>query len=238
MQHSEELPGRGVRAVIDGKTVLAGNAVLLAEAGIPCPETESGTCVYVAVEGAYAGRLILADGLKSDAKQTLAALRRQGIRKLCMLSGDRRETAEAIGRELALDQVHSELLPAEKVRTLEQKMEETRGTTVYVGDGINDAPVLARADVGIAMGALGSDAAVEAADLVIMTDELGKIETAVRIARKTMAIARQNIVFSVVIKVGVLVLCSLNVLGMGAAVFGDVGVMVLAVLNAFRALRV
>ena len=238
ISYSEELPGRGVRAVIDGKTVLAGNITLLAEAGIDCPVNRSGTCVHVAAGDVYAGTLVLADAVKPHAKQTVAALRKIGIRKFCMLSGDRRETAEAIGRELGLDQVKSELLPADKVRELEALMAETGGTTVYVGDGINDAPVLARADVSIAMGALGSDAAVEAADLVIMTDEVEKIETAVRIARKTMAVARQNILFSVVIKVGILALCSLNVLGMGAAVFGDVGVMVMAVLNSFRTLRV
>jgi Cd2+/Zn2+-exporting ATPase len=154
-----------------------------------------------------------------------------------MLTGDVRSTAESIASRLGIDSTRSELLPGDKVNELEKMMAGSKGKTVYVGDGINDAPVLARADVGIAMGALGSDAAIEASDIVIMTDEVSKIETALRISKKTMNIARQNIVFSIAIKVGILILCSFDVLGMGVAVFGDVGVMVLAVLNSFRALK-
>ena len=234
---SEEVAGYGVKTVVDGKTVLAGNVKLMQTVGIECRENEAGTYVHTAVDGTYAGYIRIADEIKPDAQAGIASLKKAGIRKTFLLTGDNRQTGESTAEKLGIDYVKSELLPEEKVAELEKILSSAKGKTVYAGDGINDAPVLARADTGIAMGALGSDAAVEAADVVIMTDEIAKIETAIRIAKQTMCIAKQNIVFSVAIKVGILVLCSLNILGMDAAVFGDVGVMVLAVLNSFRVLR-
>ena len=234
---AQEIPGHGVRAVVDGKTVLAGNDKLMQTLGIHCQSTHAGTLVYVAVDGQYAGCIQISDQLKPDAKNGILALKKAGIQKTYMLTGDRKQSADHTAAQLGIDHVKSELLPQDKVAQLEDIMSTFKGKTVYVGDGINDAPVLARADAGIAMGALGSDAAIEAADIVIMTDQVTKIETALQIAKKTMSIAKQNIVFSLVIKIGILILCSLNVVGMGVAVFGDVGVMVLAVLNSFRAMR-
>lgn len=233
---SEEIPGHGVRAVVDGKTVFAGNEKLMQSLGISCQDQHKGTAVYVAVDGKYAGSIQIADRLKPDAQDGIRALRAGG-KKTFMLTGDRRQAAEYMASQLGIDCVKSQLLPQDKVAQLESIMASSKGKTLYVGDGINDAPVLARADAGIAMGAFGSDAAIEAADIVIMTDQVTKIEAALKIAKKTMSIARQNIIFSLAIKIGILILCSLNVVGMGVAVFGDVGVMVLAVLNAFRALR-
>lgn len=234
---SREISGHGVETVVDGRSVAAGNQRLMDRLGITCPETNGGTAVFVAVDGRFAGAVVIADQLKPDAQQGIAALKRAGIRSTCMLTGDRRPAAETVAQALGIDIVKSELLPGDKVAQLEQLMAAGTGKTVYVGDGINDAPVLARADAGIAMGALGSDAAIEAADIVIMTDEISKVETALTLARRTMAIARQNILFSVAIKLMILLLCSLNIVGMGVAVFGDVGVMVLAVLNSFRAME-
>ncbi len=234
---SEEIAGHGVSATVDGKKVYAGNIKLMKRLGIECKSSGEGTEVHIALDGAYAGSIIIADEVKSDAVDGISALKRAGIKQSCMLTGDVRSTAESIASRLGIDSTRSELLPGDKVNELEKIMAGSKGKTVYVGDGINDAPVLARADVGIAMGALGSDAAIEASDIVIMTDEVSKIETALRISKKTMNIARQNIVFSIAIKVGILILCSFDVLGMGVAVFGDVGVMVLAVLNSFRALK-
>lgn len=234
---SEEIAGHGVKAVVDGKTVLAGNGKLMENENIPYKKSQGNTVIYVAVDKRFAGSIIIADEIKSDAKAGIAALKKAGIKKTVMLTGDVKQTAEETADRLGIDDVVSDLLPDEKVSELEKIMLKTKGKTVYVGDGINDAPVLARADAGIAMGALGSDAAIEAADIVIMTDEISKIETAVKTAKKTMSIAKQNIIFSVAIKIGILVLCSFNIVGMGVAVFGDVGVMVLAVLNSFRALK-
>ena len=235
--HSEEIPGHGVVAVVDGKTVYAGSGRLMEKYAIPYEEAQGGTAVYISVDKAAAGSIIIADEIKPDAASGIAALRGIGIKKSFMLTGDMHHTATEIADILGIDEVCSELLPDEKVNELESIMNTSEGRTVYVGDGINDAPVLARADAGIAMGALGSDAAIEAADIVIMTDEISKIETAVKTAKKTMSIAKQNIIFSVAIKIGILILCSFNIVGMGVAVFGDVGVMVLAVLNSFRALK-
>lgn len=234
---SEEIAGHGVKAVVDGKTVLAGNGKLMESMDIPYEKAQGGTVVYVAVDKKFAGSIIIADEIKADAKTGIAAVKKAGIKKTVMLTGDVKQTAEETADKLGIDDVVSDLLPDEKVSELEKIMSKSKGKTVYVGDGINDAPVLARADTGIAMGALGSDAAIEAADIVIMTDEISKIETAVKTAKKTMSIAKQNIIFSVAIKIGILVLCSFNIVGMGVAVFGDVGVMVLAVLNSFRALK-
>lgn len=234
---SEEIAGHGVKAAVDGKTVLAGNSKLMESMDIPYEKAQGGTVVYVAVDKKFAGSIIIADEIKSDAKTGIAAVKKAGIKKTVMLTGDVNKTAVETADKLGIDDVVSDLLPDEKVSELEKIMSKSKGKTVYVGDGINDAPVLARADTGIAMGALGSDAAIEAADIVIMTDEISKIETAVKTAKKTMSIAKQNIIFSVAIKIGILVLCSFNIVGMGVAVFGDVGVMVLAVLNSFRALK-
>lgn len=234
---SEEIAGFGVKAVVDGRTVLAGNGKLMESENIDYIKTEGTAVIYVAVDKKFCGSIIIADEIKQDAKAGIAGLKKAGISQTFMLTGDVKATAEGIAGDLGIDRVSAELLPDDKVNELEKIMKTAKGRTVYVGDGINDAPVLARADTGIAMGALGSDAAVEAADIVIMTDEISKIGTAVKIARKTMSIAKQNIVFSLLIKIGILVLCSFNIVGMGVAVFGDVGVMVLAVLNSFRALK-
>lgn len=234
---SEEIAGFGVKAVVDGRTVLAGNGKLMESEKIDYIKTEGTAVIYVAVDKKFCGSIIIADEIKQDAKAGIAGLKKAGISQTFMLTGDVKAAAERIAGELGIDRVSAELLPDDKVNELEKIMKTAKGRTVYVGDGINDAPVLARADTGIAMGALGSDAAVEAADIVIMTDEISKIGTAVKIARKTMSIAKQNIVFSLLIKIGILVLCSFNIVGMGVAVFGDVGVMVLAVLNSFRALK-
>ncbi len=234
---SREIVGHGVFAVFDGKKVHVGNTKLMKMIGIDCNGTGEGTEVHIALDGRYAGHLLIADEIKNDAKEGISALKRAGIGKTYMLTGDTRATAEGIADALGIDFVKSELMPGDKVSELEKIMAETAGKTVYVGDGINDAPVLARADVGIAMGALGSDAAIEASDVVIMTDEIAKIGEAYAISKKTVSIAKQNIIFSIAIKVGILILCSLNVLGMGVAVFGDVGVMVLAVLNSFRTMK-
>ena len=235
--HSEEISGHGVIAVIDGKTVYAGSGRLMEKYAIPYKKAQGGTVLYVSVDKAAAGSIIIADEVKPDAASGIEALRAAGIKKTFMLTGDVSDAALTVAERLGIDEVHSELLPDEKVKELDKIIKASRGRTIYVGDGINDAPVLALADAGIAMGALGSDAAVEAADIVIMTDEISKIETAVKTAKKTMSIARQNIIFSVAIKIGILILCSFNIVGMGVAVFGDVGVMVLAVLNSFRALK-
>ena len=234
---SEEMAGYGVKAVVDGRTVLAGNSKLMESENIDYIKSDGTAVIYVAVDKKFCGSIIIADEIKQDAKAGIAGLKKAGISRTFMLTGDVKATAEKIASDLGIDRVSAGLLPDDKVNELEKIMKTAKGRTVYVGDGINDAPVLARADTGIAMGALGSDAAVEAADIVIMTDEISKIGTAVKIARKTMSIAKQNIVFSLLIKIGILILCSFNIVGMGVAVFGDVGVMVLAVLNSFRALK-
>lgn len=234
---SEEIAGQGVRTVINGRTVFVGNAKLMRSIGLSCKEYSGGTNVFIAIDDRFAGSIIIADEIKKDAKQGIEVLKKVGIKRIFMLTGDLKQSAEVTAEKLGIDCVESELLPDEKVSRLETILSVSKGKTIYVGDGINDAPVLARADVGIAMGALGSDAAIEAADIVIMTDEICKIEAAIKLSKKTMGIAKQNIIFSVAIKIGILVLCSLNVVGMGVAVFGDVGVMVLAVLNSFRALN-
>ena len=234
---SEEKAGFGVKAVVDGRTVLAGNSKLMENENIDYIKSEGTAVIYVAVDKKFCGSIIISDEIKQDAKEGISFIKKTGIKSVFMLTGDVKNTAEKIASDLGIDRVSAELLPDDKVCELEKIMKTAKGKTVYVGDGINDAPVLARADAGIAMGALGSDAAVEAADIVIMTDEISKIGTAVKIAKKTMNIAKENIVFSLLIKIGILVLCSFNIVGMGVAVFGDVGVMVLAVLNSFRALK-
>ncbi|HHX71543.1 MAG TPA: cadmium-translocating P-type ATPase [Clostridiales bacterium] len=235
----EELPGFGIRAEIDGHTVLAGNAKLMAQQNIAfTPVQTTGTAVYVAVDGTYAGHILLVDLPKKDAKQAISDLKSTGIRQTVMLTGDSRAVGEQVAAELGLDRVCTELLPADKVDWVEKLMAENKGVLAFVGDGINDAPVLARADVGIAMGGLGSDAAIEAADVVIMTDEPSKIAAAIKISRKTLRIVKQNIVFALGVKGVVLLLGAIGMANMWGAVFADVGVSVLAILNAMRTLNV
>lgn len=236
----EELSGRGVRAKVDGTDVCVGNGKLMDEIGIkwhPCHRV--GTTVHVAAEGVYLGHIVISDAVKPDAAEAIAALKARGIRKTVMLTGDAREVGEAVGRELKLDEVHAQLLPADKVREVERLLTQKspRGVLAFVGDGINDAPVLSRADVGIAMGGLGSDAAIEAADVVLMDDKPAKIADAIGIARGTLRIVRQNIVFALGVKLLVLLLGALGAATMWEAVFADVGVSVLAILNAARALH-
>ncbi|MCM1299976.1 MAG: cadmium-translocating P-type ATPase, partial [[Eubacterium] siraeum] len=238
----KEISGCGVEAVVDGRRICAGNDKLMKREGIewhPCHKT--GTTVHVAIEGRYAGHIVISDELKPDAKEAIAALKNMGIRKTVMLTGDAKEVGEATARELGLDEVHTQLLPADKVDRVEELLKEKQQyknlSLAFVGDGINDAPVLSRADVGIAMGAIGSDAAVEAADIVLMDDKPSKIAAAVKIARKTMGIVRQNIVFALAVKLAVMVLGAFGVANMWEAVFADVGVSVIAIINAMRALR-
>ncbi len=237
---AEELSGRGVRATVDGVTVCAGNGKLMDEIGVewhPCHKT--GTTVHVAADGEYLGHIVISDEVKEDAKEAITALKAAGVRKTVMLTGDAREVGEAVAAELGLDEVHAQLLPADKVDRVEALLAEKspKGALVFVGDGINDAPVLSRADVGIAMGSLGSDAAIEAADVVLMDDKPSKIALAISIARRTLSIVYQNIGFSLAVKALVLVLGAIGYANMWEAVFADVGVMVLAVLNAMRALK-
>ncbi len=234
----QELPGKGLLATVDGRQVAAGNRPLLASIGIDAPEQDKpGTVVYLAIDGQYAGCIVVSDLPKEKAAEDLQALRSAGAEQLIMLTGDRTSVGRSIGEKLGMDEIHVELLPDQKVACMENILENGRGTVAFVGDGINDAPVLTRADIGIAMGALGSDAAIEAADIVLMDDQLSKIAEAVRIAQKTMRIVRQNIVFSLSVKGLVLLLSALGFTGMGLAVFADVGVMVIAILNAMRALK-
>lgn len=232
-----EISGYGVSAVVDGKTVLTGNGRFMEKNSVQYIPAGHGTVVYVAVDNSFKGSIIISDEIKEDASSLVSLLKKNGISRTFMLTGDSSLNAEETAMKAGIDTVYSELLPHEKVEMLEKIMSDTKGKTIYVGDGINDAPVLARADAGIAMGALGSDAAIEAADIVIMNDEPSKIVTAIKAARKTMNIARENIVFSIAVKLIILVLCSLDIVGIGVAVFGDVGVMILAVLNSFRALK-
>ena len=238
----EEIGGHGITAVVDGKRVAVGNEKLMSRMGIPCRECHSvGTIVHVAVDGAYAGHFVISDLEKSGAREAVPALRRAGIEKIVMLTGDGEAVAADVAQRLGLDEYHSGLLPGDKVQLVEEMMaqEKRRGVRLaFVGDGINDAPVLARADVGIAMGALGSDAAIEAADIVLMDDDPKKIVKGIRISRKCIRIVYENIVFALAVKFGCLILGAFGLANMWAAIFADVGVMVLAVLNAIRALQV
>ncbi len=236
-----ELPGLGIQAVIDGNTVHAGNGKLMARVGADWHEctTATGSVVHISVNNVYMGHIVVSDEIKPDAAQAIASLKRLGVDKTVMLSGDNRKTAEAVGQELGIDEIHSELLPDQKVSEVEALLSEKppRARLAFVGDGVNDAPVLTRADVGIAMGALGSDAALEAADVVLMDDKLSKLAAAIGLSRRTMRIAHQNIVFALGVKGVVLILGALGFANIWLAVFADVGVMVLAIANSFRALR-
>ena len=237
----EELSGRGVRAQVDGKEVWAGNGKLMEEIGLAYrPSGQVGTVVHVAAEGRYLGYILIADEVKPDAKEAIAALKAQGVKKTVLLTGDAKDVGEAVAQELGLDEAYTQLLPGDKVERVEALLQETspKGKLAFVGDGINDAPVLSRADIGIAMGALGSDAAIEAADLVLMDDKPSKIAKAMEISKRTLRIVRQNIVFALAVKLLVLLLTPFGLANMWEAVFADVGVMVLAILNASRALQV
>ncbi len=237
---TEEISGHGIHTLIDGREVYVGNAGLMHSLKLHFTESESeGTVVYVACEGSFAGTIVISDTVKEGAREAIADMKRVGVKKTVMLTGDRKEAAEAVARELGIDEVHYELLPADKVSQVEQLIAALpeKGRLGFVGDGINDAPVLTRADVGIAMGSMGSDAAIEAADVVLMDDDVRKIAAIVAIARKTLRIVRQNIVFALAVKAVVLVLGATGHANMWAAVFADVGVSVLAILNSMRALN-
>lgn len=237
----EEIAGHGVTATVDGKKVIAGNIKLMKMMDIPYFDGEIiGTVVHVAANNEYIGYIVIADEVKPDSAQAIKELKAANIKQTVMLTGDNKSVGSKVAKELGLDKVYAELLPADKVEKLEELFlqKSKKGKLAFVGDGINDAPVLARADIGIAMGGLGSDAAIEAADIVIMTDEPSKIATAMRISKKTLKIANQNIVFAIGVKIIVLILSAFGLATMWAAIFADVGVTIIAVLNAFRALNV
>ena len=237
---AEELSGKGVRAVIDGKAIYAGNSKLMRSLGInDFPETESATLVHLADETEYLGYIAISDTIKKDASAAIQGLKDAGVRSAVMLTGDRQAVAEKVADTIKLDAFHAELLPGDKVELAEKIIDakKAKGTVIFVGDGINDAPVLARADIGVAMGGLGSEAAIEAADIVIMDDQPSKLSVVMKIARKTLTIAKQNVVFALTIKAIVLVLGALGLASMWAAVFADVGVAVIAILNSMRALQ-
>lgn len=236
----EEIAGHGVCAVLDGKRVYAGNNRLMERQGIAALEAqEIGTIVHVAREEQYLGYIVIADEIKPDAGEAVEGFKRAGMRHIVMLTGDKKEVADSVAKELGIEEVYSELLPGDKVDQVERLLaaKSEKGRLIFVGDGINDAPVLARADIGVAMGGLGSDAAIEAADVVIMTDEPSKIAKAIRISKKTLVIVRQNIVFAIGVKILVLLLAAAGIATMWAAVFADVGVAVIAILNAMRAMN-
>lgn len=233
--------GHGVTATIDGKHVVVGNAKMLAATGVEAPNCEVvGTILHVLVDDTYAGHIVIADTVKADAEQTISDLHAAGVKRTVMLTGDREEVAASVAKQLSLDEFHAQLLPGDKVERVEALLaaESGKGKLAFVGDGINDAPVLTRADVGIAMGAMGSDAAIEAADVVLIDDKPSNIAHAIRVARKTMSIVWQNIIFALGVKLLILVLAALGIANMWLAVFGDVGVAIIAILNAMRAMGV
>ena len=237
----EEIAGHGVQADVDGKKVSAGNIKLMKKLGInPSDEHDEGTIVYVAVDGVYAGCITISDIIKPTTKMAIAELKKNGMKKTVMLTGDSKKVADKVATEIGIDMVRSELLPGDKVEQVEKLLAEKgdKEALAFVGDGINDAPVLSRADIGVAMGALGSDAAIEAADVVLMDDDPAKIALAMKISKRTLEIVRENIIFALAIKAICLVLGALGIANMWVAIFADVGVMVLAVLNATRALRI
>lgn len=239
IEDAAEESGHGVKATVDGHAVLVGNDKLMSAHGISCPDCElTGTILHVAIDGAYAGHIVIADTVKDDAAQAIANLHAAGVERCIMLTGDREEVARSVASDLGLDEYHAQLLPGDKVEQVERILDSARGNLAFVGDGINDAPVLTRADVGIAMGAMGSDAAIEAADIVLMDDKPSNIARAIRVARKTMRIVQQNIVFAIGVKLLILALAAVGIANMWLAVFGDVGVAVIAILNAMRAMNV
>ena len=239
IEGAAEESGHGVKATVDGHAVLVGNDKLMSAHGISCPDCElTGTILHVAIDGAYAGHIVIADTVKDDATQAIADLHAAGVERCIMLTGDREEVARSVASDLGLDEYHAQLLPGDKVEQVERILDSARGNLAFVGDGINDAPVLTRADVGIAMGAMGSDAAIEAADIVLMDDKPSNIARAIRVARKTMRIVHQNIVFAIGVKLLILALAAVGIANMWLAVFGDVGVAVIAILNAMRAMNV
>ena len=245
VENIKEFAGQGISAEINGKNVCVGNKKFMEHIGaeiVACSKCQhsKGTSVHVAIDGKYVGHIVIADQIKADASSAIANLKKIGIEKTVMLTGDRKEVADVIANKLGIDEYYSELMPADKVEHVERLLHQKpiKSTLAFVGDGINDAPVLARADIGIAMGALGSDAAIEAANVVLMDDKPSKIAKSIAISRRTIGIARQNAVFAIGVKVAVLILSTVGIATMGMAVFADVGVMVLAVLNATRALRV
>ncbi len=240
VERVEEVAGQGIRAVVNGRTVCVGNSKMMDAIGAKWKSCdEAGTIIHVAVDGVYAGHIHISDIEKPDAKKAIAELKVLGVGHTVMLTGDREEVAKRVASDLGLDEYHAELLPADKVSGVEQLLQNRKegASLVFVGDGINDAPVLARADIGVAMGAMGSDAAIEAADVVLMDDQPSKIAKAVRISRSTLAIAKQNIVFAIAVKVGILILAAFGLAPMWLAVFGDTGVLILCVLNSMRALK-
>lgn len=238
---TKEILGKGVEAKVDGKKVLVGNDKLMKEENIKYDKCDDiGTIVYVIVDNKYSGYIVISDKIKDDSYEAVKGLKANNVKKLVMLTGDKKDISKVVSDELKLDEYHSELLPQDKVKCVEKLMlEKSRdGKLLFVGDGINDAPVLALSDIGVAMGGLGSDAAIEAADVVIMTDEVSKISESISISRKTMRIVKENIVFAITVKIAVLVLSALGIATMWSAVFADVGVSVIAILNALRILRV
>ena len=236
----QEIAGLGVQADIEGRKLLVGNAKLMSDQAIRYDEPDNiGTVIHIAVDGNYAGYIIIADEIKEDADRAIKRLKAEQVKHTVMLTGDQKSVGEQVAKKLGIDKVYAELLPADKVKKLEELMAKNtkKGTVAFVGDGVNDAPALARADIGIAMGGLGSDAAIEAADVVIMTDEPSKIASAIKLAKRTVLIARQNIFFALSVKAAVLILGALGLANMWAAVFADVGVPIIAILNAIRVLE-
>jgi Cd2+/Zn2+-exporting ATPase len=237
----EEVAGKGVKAIVEGRTVCVGNPKMMESVGAQwhnCTH-DVGTVIHVAIDGVYAGHIVINDKVKQDSAEAVKALKEAGVSRTVMLTGDRKEVAEHVAEQLGIDEYNAELLPAGKVECVEALLaaKEPGRTLAFIGDGINDAPVLARADVGVAMGGLGSDAALEAADVVVMDDKPSKVALAIRIARRTLGIARQNVIFAIGVKIAVLLLAAFGIATMWMAVFADVGVTVLAVLNAMRALK-
>ena len=236
----EEIAGHGVKALIDNQEVLVGNSKLLLANGVEIIDDYKtiGTLVYVAIDKKLIGRIIIGDEIKSDIKEDLAKLKKEGIVKTVLLTGDNKDVANKVAEEIGINEVYAELLPQDKVNIIEKLLKENQGKVAFTGDGINDAPVLMRSDVGIAMGALGSDAAIEAADIVLMDDDISKIVTAIHISRKTLKIVKENIIFAIAIKILVLILSAIGHANMWAAIFADVGVAIICVLNAMRALNI
>lgn len=240
VSEAKEIAGHGISVEIDGRKVLIGNEKLMNRYHIafsPC--NSIGTVVYVALENTFAGSIVIADTIKEGVKEAVHDMKKVGVKKCIMLTGDRKEAAEAVAAELEIDEVHAELLPGDKVELVEELLKKQQGNEklAFAGDGINDAPVLTRADIGIAMGSMGSDAAIEAADVVLMDDDVRKIASVVKLSRKTLRIVKQNIVFALAVKALVLILGALGMANMWEAVFADVGVSVLAILNSMRTLR-